>query len=140
MPNYNRRNQDRQPAVPRPKNLNERWITQPEAIDNDTVDWAEEAGAYLVKSGLSTSSLRRFFGDVRRIQSDFNAFKEDVPLLRAKLAYDAKRRGKDGVQEFYDLMKSGIIAVDKDEARFGRFVKIAEAIVAFHKAAGGSDK
>ena len=123
-----------------PGKLNLRWITESNAIDNDAVQWTEDAGKYLAKCGLTTSGLRRFFGEVRRIQTDFQSFQEDVQLLRAKLAYDANRKGKEGVQEFYDLMKDGIIAIEKDEARFNRFVKLCEAIVAFHRVHGGSTK
>lgn len=142
MSKYNRDRSDRDTRTSgvHPGALQEKWITEKDAIDNAAVDWTEKAGQFLKDNKLTTSSLRRFFGEVRRIESDFDTFGGDVPLLRAKLAYDAKRNGKEGVEHFYDLMKSGIIAVGQDKERFSRFVKLAEAIVAFHKAAGGSDK
>jgi|AntRauTorckE5430_2_1112549.scaffolds.fasta_scaffold00369_10 CRISPR-associated protein Csm2 len=141
MPNnWNDSNRGQGGNISHPGSLKENWITDRDAIDNNAVDWAENAGLYLKGSGLSTSSLRRFFGEIRRIQADFDTFGGDVPLLRAKLAYDANRKGKDGVQQFYDLVKGAIIAVGQDRAKFTNFVKLAEAIVAFHKAAGGSEK
>jgi CRISPR type III-A-associated protein Csm2 len=127
------------PSAPHPGKLNVKWITEKDAIDNKAVAWAERAGEYLKDKNLTPSSLRRFFGEVRRIESDFARFSNDVPLLRARLAYDAGRKGG-GVKAFSDLVKDGIIAINKDPNRFNRFIKIIEAIVAFHKAADGGEK
>jgi CRISPR-associated protein Csm2 len=138
MPNYNR-NRDREAnRQPPPRKIDTKWITEPHAIDNTAVDWAEEAGKYLVGEKLTTSSLRRFFGEVRRIEGNFEKYKNDIPMLRARLAYDTGRKGKPGIEEFKDLVMPGLLAVEQDKSRFLRFIKMVEAIVAFHKANNGA--
>lgn len=50
------------------------WIQN--GISNEAVEWAKSFGEYLtkkdVKDVLSTSQLRKFFGELRRIDSDFS--------------------------------------------------------------------
>lgn len=126
--------------------IKKEWVTEPGKIDNEVVSWAANTGEYLANGGLTPSTIRRFFGEMRRIQSNFEEYKEDVPLLKAKLAYDVGRKYKKktnrdgsikeegkGVKDFYTILSPGIEAVDGDKNRFNRFVKIAEAIVAFHR-------
>ncbi|MEZ5040685.1 MAG: type III-A CRISPR-associated protein Csm2 [Saprospiraceae bacterium] len=109
------------------------WITQAGNIDNSVVHWAEETGKKLAEGKLTSSTIRRFFGEMRRIQSNFSKNNEDVPMLKAKLAYDVGRKKEPGVKDFYRILSPGIEAVQNNEDNFNRFVKIAESIVAFHK-------
>ncbi len=97
-------------------------------------------GKFLVDEGLTTSSFRKFFGEMRRIQNlnDFRK-KEDILLLKAKLAYDAARKGDQGMKSFYDKLENALDACGEQPERFDRFVKIVEAVVAFHKFKGGRD-
>jgi len=107
------------------------WVKGTTPIDGTMIIWAEGTAQDLCQGNkpLTSSTIRRFFGEMRRIQSSFNL--SDAHMLQAKLAYDAGR--KDGkVKEFYRKLTPGIQAItDKDS--FDRFVKIAEAIVSFHK-------
>ena len=109
------------------------WINGEQEINNDVVKWAETTGKKLAHGKLTASTIRRFFGEMRRIQSNFIKYKEDVPLLKAKLAYDVGRKRESGVRDFYNILSPGIEAVKGNEANFNRFVKVAESIVAFHK-------
>ena len=59
--------------------FDKRWIT--ESINEKAVEWARGLGEYLTKfenddkhntvSPMTTSQLRRFFGEVKRIENDF---------------------------------------------------------------------
>ena len=123
-------------------------------VTKKTVDFAQEFGTYLgkdettidPKSGrprvskakLTTSQLRRFFGEVKRQQmSGFN--ETDFVLLKPKLAY-AVGRAKDSnakINDFYNVIASAIDNV-QNANHFKNFIKIFEAIVAYHKAAEDS--
>lgn len=119
-------------------------------VTNKTVIFAQEFGTYLgqddtsvndrgrrivSKSKLTTSQLRRFFGEVKRQQ--MTGYDEtDFVLLKPKLAY-AVGRAKDKntkITDFYDVIANAIDNV-KNEQHFKNFIKIFEAIVAYHKAA-----
>jgi CRISPR-associated protein Csm2 len=120
------------------KNIDNRWVSGEQLIDNETIEWANKTGKYLEEIKLTTTSLRRFFGEVRRLQSmEGLTFQEDVRFLQAKLAYDAGR--KNPVKKFYEIIIGGLQVAGNDRASFERFVKIIEAIVAFHKFHGGKE-
>lgn len=118
-----------------------------EKITNATVDFAKRFGTYLgtddydatrnrsLHNKLTTSQLRRFFGEVKRQQMvGYN--ETDFVLLKPKLAY-AVGRAKDKnakIRDFYFVMSAAIDLV-KNEKQFKNFIKAFEAIVAYHKAA-----
>ena len=134
------------------------WLK--EKITNETVNWAERFGNHLAQKGdfafvdrelrrkkqdrrgnyikrniLTTSQLRKFFGEVKRQQAKgFN--KSDFVLLKPKLAYAVGRAKDDDakIHDFYHVLSSAIDEVN-DEKEFKNFIKIFEAIVAYHKAA-----
>ncbi|HAG16172.1 MAG TPA: type III-A CRISPR-associated protein Csm2 [Bacteroidales bacterium] len=121
------------------------WVTT--QINSDTVNWASEFGRKLAKnkldnrgqeirdSKLTTSQLRKFFGEVKRQQAlGFNS--TDFILLKPKLAYAVGRTKKADscLHDFYKVMSLAIDTV-KDEKHFKNFIKIFESIVAYHKAA-----
>ncbi len=118
-----------------------------------TVDFAERFGKHLAlddvseyvdtKTGktktkierkkLTTSQLRKFFGEVKRQQiKGFD--KTEFTLLRPKLAYAVGRvSDKDAKINDFNYVISEAIKVVEYEADFKRFIKIFEAIVAYHK-------
>ncbi|GAB1397895.1 type III-A CRISPR-associated protein Csm2 [Saprospiraceae bacterium] len=125
--------------------INTRWVTGEDLIDNDTVAWANEFGEYLAQNEpknpqMTTSQIRKFFGEVKRIQADFEKYRDDVPLLSAKLAY-AAGRNKDvpRIKEFYKEFDIAIKAINNSKENYHRFVKLLESTVAFHKLHGGKD-
>lgn len=117
------------------------WIQN--GISNEAVEWAKSFGEYLtkkdVKDVLSTSQLRKFFGELRRIDSDFSHKKNDIIMLKPMLAYAVGRdKKKTKTKEFGEEMSKGIDAIrleDEVHAKndFKNFLKIFEAIVAYHK-------
>ncbi|WP_165155458.1 type III-A CRISPR-associated protein Csm2 [Parabacteroides sp. ZJ-118] len=123
------------------------WIQN--GISNEAVEWAKSFGEYLtkdvkgVKGALTTSQLRKFFGELRRIDSDFPHKKNGIIMLKPMLAYAVGRDGnKTRIKEFGDEISKGIDAIrleDKVNAKsdFNNFLKIFEAIVAYHKFYGG---
>ncbi len=129
--------------------IQQRWIQ--DKVDDAAVNWAKSFGEFLQlkdqSDPLTTSQIRKFFGELKRIQADPEKYQDDVPLLKAKLAY-AVGRGttfnfgravcKTKIKEFYEELEKGINfirpGVKKDLVNF---VKLIEAIVAYHKYFGG---
>lgn len=130
--------------------LKPEWVKEP--ITEDIVNWCESFGKYLAKnktknekdektgrittvdirdSKMSTSQLRKFFGEVKRIEMQYNP--SDVAMLNPLLAYAVGRdEGKTKIKDFQVEISKAISEV-KNEEDFKNFVQIFEAIVAYHK-------
>jgi CRISPR-associated protein Csm2 len=124
--------------------LNVKWVTGDDPINTQTINWAHDLGQYLASGGktdaMTTSQIRKFFGEVKRIQADFQKHKDDAPMLSAKLAYAVGRqKGKERIKKFYIEFDKAIKAIDGNEENYNRFVKLLESTVAFHKFHGGND-
>jgi len=125
--------------------MNPDWIQN--GITDEAVEWSKSFGQYLTTDDslnpLSTSQIRKFFGELKRIQADPEKYKEEIPMLKAKLAYavgrDKKIRGKySKIKKLYEELELGINSIRKDKnTDLIRFVKLVESIVAFHKFFGG---
>lgn len=117
-------------------------------ITQETVMFAERFGKHLAKDEgkdgpkpLTTSQLRRFFGEVKRQQLiGYDA--TNFVMLKPKLAYAVGRAKQNGkgyqkIEDFYHVLVDAINKVeqspDKKKA-FKNFITAFEAIVAFHKA------
>lgn len=134
-------------------------------VTDETVRFAEKFGKHLAKNGrhtenrtnpktrkeervqveeskLTTSQLRKFFGEVKRQQ--MIGYQENTfVLLKPKLAY-AVGRVKDGkkyykIEDLYNVLTKAIDVVVSNETKdkskaFKNFIAIFEAIVAYHKA------
>ncbi len=121
----------------------------PVASAEELVRSAEAWGAYLArKLKLNTTQIRTIFGEVRRIEMSWAQGEEnseamrDLLLLKPKLAYQAardaeKNRHTRPVQALADILTPGIDHIGADRKRFQRFVDFFEAVLAYHKAAGG---
>ncbi len=152
------------------KSLQATWITSKDGLSEEAVKWAEDFGGFLAafkgkykdSSGtvvssnekeLSTTQLRRFFGQIKRLQasvqsneSGFDASKHsELRMLEVQLAYAVGRnkkkyRGKiedaTKIGYFYSELKNAMGHV-KEMQHFKNFVNLVEAIVAYHKFAGG---
>ena len=111
---------------------------------------AEALGKQLNRreSKLTTSQIRALFGEVRQIEAQLSADDaggqeralRKLLLLKPKMAYRARREGK-GVAELASVLDPAIDLVvggaDPKE-NFKRFVDFFEAILAYHRAAGGN--
>lgn len=129
----------------------QKWLDELDAyLEQDGIEIAqviEKGGKLLVKAadglapgfkdrGLTTSQIRNVFGLVKRMEiNGFDA--QEFILLKPKLAYAAARANTDGTHAFAEVLTRAIEAVDEDEKKFARFVDFFEAILAYHKAAGG---
>lgn len=117
-----------------------------EKVTDVTVKFAERFGSYLAQKEdfaepLTTSQLRKFFGEVKRQQ--MTGYQEtDFVMLKPKLAY-AVGRAKNGkrkqikIEDFYVVLADAINKVNASankEKAFKNFITIFEAIVAYHKA------
>lgn len=124
-------------------------------VDGDAVllvDLAKEFGGDMKTYGLTKSQIRGIFGTVRQIEAGWekNEHRQNmrqVLLLKPRLAYQSARETK--VQPLAKVLSAAIDlvsdtnGVSKDEVsavqttRFGYFVDLFEAILAYHTAAGG---
>ena len=118
-------------------------------VTDATVRFAMDFGSYLaerddVAEPLTTSQLRKFFGEVKRQQ--MTGYDDtEFAMLKPKLAYAVGRAKLNGkkfkaqkIEDFYLVMADAIDKVLKsaDKARaFKNFTTAFEAIVAYHKAA-----
>lgn len=115
-----------------------------EKVTNVSVDFAKEFGEHLgnddkdgfktVRSKLTTSQIRKFFGEIKRQQLvGFN--ETDFIMLKPKLAYAVGRTSGQNpkIKDFYIVISDAIDKV-KTPKEFENFIKIFEAIVAYHKA------
>ena len=122
------------------------WI---DSIGKETIEWTEKLGKELAAKKLTTSQIRKFFGEVKRIENKSkDADKEistDIAMLKPLLFYtlgraldnNASRESKEGVQLFATSISNIVEAVLENKnfvvQRFRNFVKIFESIVAYHK-------
>ena len=121
------------------------WITQ--GINNDAVEWARSFGEDLATQSngqkpMTTSQLRRFFGEVKRIDADFTTNQHFISMLRPMLAYAAGRDSGTKLTTFQKTIDPvlGIIDTANDnqkKACFKYFVNLFDAIVEYHKFYGG---
>jgi CRISPR-associated protein Csm2 len=123
------------------------WIES--GIKGGAIDYAEKLGQKLVQERFTTSQIRNFYGELKRIQlkgiSDTKQ-RSAFHLLHPKLAYAAKRAertGGTGANTFkIEILKAHTaVKIDQENSgeRFEHFCDLCEAILAFHKAHGGRD-
>ena len=100
------------------------------------VEMAEMLGQRLQQGRLTVSQIRNVYGMVKQMEMrGFDA--NEFVLLKPRLAYAAVRANTDGARELKDVLSWAIDEVDEDASKFARFVDFFEAILAYHRAAGG---
>lgn len=106
-----------------------------------TVKYGEAIGRECAQARVTTSQMRTIFSKVRQIemywptdQTDYPAGLRDLMLLKPKMAYQTERK-----PELVALTGVLSAAIDKvsNRAQFQHFADFFEAILAYHKAAGG---
>jgi len=94
------------------------------------------------KTKVTSSQLRKFLNELRRIESSFDKYKNEVVLLDPKLAYSAAKLRKwkkeeiteeSKLTDLYELLSPLLKHINQDRNRFKNFIRIYEAIVAYHK-------
>jgi len=111
------------------------------------VQRAEALGDALNSKGLKSSQIRGIFSSVRIIETgwpvadnqsvDARRAMRELILLKAKMAYQGYRTPE--VVPLVTVLTDSIDLVGEDRENFQRFVDFFEAILAYHKAAGGKD-
>lgn len=110
------------------------------------VSRAEELGKELAADGLSKSQIRNIFGEVRRIEADWqqddaysaNKNLRRLLLLMPRMAYQRKREKT--TAPLMDTLTTAVeLVADTDKPaeqhmRFRHFVEFFEAILAYHTA------
>ncbi len=123
------------------QHFNPDWIKK--GLDRDAVRFADKFGKIISHkfNGISTSQIRNVYGEMKRIQlKGFDNEKTAFLLLKPKLAYNAGRHKREGMQLFkeffnkaYDLIEPG----EKGKKQYENLMLLMEAILAYHKAYGG---
>lgn len=126
------------------------WIAADNLHEN-AVPFAEEFGKHLCdlqqdrpgREAMTTSQIRNFFGEVRRIQAKgYEKDKTAFLLLRPKLAYAQARvvskLGRSRITDFREVIDKAHQAVGNGD-HFQNFVDFLEATLAYHKFYGGRD-
>ena len=139
--------------------LDKQWVRN--GITPSIVTWTESFGKYLCafgeqrpeKKALTTGQLRKFFGEVKRIDADVVKHKAEIPMLKPLLAYAVgrdKKSTRNGmvnssrIEEFGKELTNAIdgIRYDNDDilkSDYKNFVQIFESIVAYHQFYGGKE-
>jgi len=108
------------------------------------VQFARQTAELLVKNNLSRAQIRNIFTEMRKIEALWEADQETalrrLTMLKPKLDYQAARtrqvkRLKEVLSEAIDY----VIQADGEQRnqRFQRFTDLFEAILAYHRSAGG---
>lgn len=114
------------------KPFNSAWITT--GANKDLVEYAEFMGKAMAENGLTSSKIRSVYGEVKRIQMDFNNNQSSFYLLTPKVAYAVGRdKNIQGLRLFQLVFNE---AADKvtDEKSYQNFCNLLEAVLAYHKA------
>ena len=97
---------------------------------------SEQFGKFCARNNISTSQIRAIFQVVKRLPESFETSKNELNLLRPRLAYQRGRFPQ--LSSLTDVIDSLIKKVKNDETLKG-FKQFFEAIIAYHKAYGGKD-
>lgn len=118
------------------------FITQ-DANAKAMIAFAEELGKHLKEKKVTTSQIRNAYGNMKKLEMagwQGNRTQREVLLLKPRLGYAAGRQqdrdSREGLQSLKDTMNNAIDAVTNEDS-FKRFCQFFEAIIAYHKAAGG---
>ena len=111
-------------------------------IDNNFINWAEDFGDKLAnRDRLSTSQIRNIFGSIKKMEMNPEMDLPGLLLLKPRIAYATQRNKQ--LSNLAKELRSAIDVVDaeKNTAQqkdcFLRFCQGFEAILAYHRAAGG---
>lgn len=107
------------------------------------IECADDLGRHLKNKKVTTSQIRNAYGNMKKLEMagwQGNRTQREMLLLKPRLAYAAGRQQdwatKEGLENLRQVIDNAINAVT-DEESFKRFCQFFEAIIAYHKAAGG---
>jgi len=129
-------------------NYDATWIIN--CANPTLVEFAEEAGKYMAKNGLTNSKIRNIYSEIIRIKmlGNFQINKSSFYLLKPKVAYANGREeqykdGKlskinSGLYMFKLIFDKAYDSIQSD-LHYHNFCDLIEAILAYHKSNGGKD-
>lgn len=100
------------------------------------INQAKEFGEGLAKNRVKTSQIRKIYSEVQKIHSMDKDNQMRLQMLRPKLAYLKGRHIN--LSDLHDNFDK-IIANIKTTEQLENFKNFFEAILAYHKAAGGTE-
>lgn len=116
--------------------------------DTTSLDYARSIGEYIAVERVTTSQIRNVYGELVRIKmASEKEFKlNDLLMLKPKMAYAVgrdKSNSKEGMKVLQSNLDDAIDTVAKaaketQSTYFSHFASFFEAILAYHKAKGGS--
>lgn len=127
------------------------WIQNQEGLPQSAIDWAKLFATSLAtddvgrdsQKKMSTSQLRKFFGELKKIQAaGFTNSKTSFLMLKPQIAYavgrdfNERHNPKTKIGSFYKAF--GFLIDDQkvlQKDHFKNFVHLLEAVVAYHKVA-----
>lgn len=110
-------------------------------INNDFINWAEGFGKQIKQDGVTTSQIRNIFGSIKKMEMNPEMDLPGLLLLKPRIAYATYRHKQ--LRNLTQELRTAIDAVDaaqeasEQESCFMRFCQGFEAILAYHRAAGG---
>ena len=119
------------------------WVTN--GPSKELINAASVFGQQLKDQGLTTSQIRQVFTKMKNIESkglDQNRM-SDLLMLKPFISYAAGRQSNvRGLQDLKQMVCNGIDCVADAKGNvlhssFRNFVKLFEAVLAYHRAAGG---
>ncbi len=98
------------------------------------IDFSEQFGKLCYSNRISTTQIRGIYQEVKRLPDDIKISRSRLQLLRPKLAYQKGR-----FKELSDLQRvfDHLIKNVKTDEQLTNFKEFFEAIICYHKAAGG---
>lgn len=108
-----------------------KWILQ--GADADMTQFAEATAKSL--SQLSKTQFRNIYGEIKRIQSNYESNNQAIPLLKPKVAYmyaRAEVRMRPFIMNFKKVFDAAVDHVS-DKATYDNFCSLMEAILAYHR-------
>lgn len=108
----------------------------------DLVERADGIGRELENKNVTTSQIRSFLDEVNKIEAETRRSRDSfdksrVVFLDIQLAYAAGREEK--LTDFAKFFSAAVKKVHGKED-FDRFVKLTQAVVAYHRFHGGSNR
>ncbi|MCL6606414.1 MAG: type III-A CRISPR-associated protein Csm2 [Paenibacillus sp.] len=104
-------------------------------LDSYAQKWAE----FLAKARLNKAQIRRFYQDIKAIESrigddgeSFQRNKASIVMLKAKAAYATAKSDSSVPKEFKKLIEASVNQAKQDLEQFKGFVQFFEALVAYH--------
>lgn len=129
--------------------LNPKWLEEANGLPSEAVDFAEKLGEVLVDmqnngrpgfNQMTTSQVRNFFGEMRRIQmKGFEKNRGAFHMLKPKLAYAVARAGNRSKISVFQKVTNYLMDAVHNQQTYNNFISFMEAVVAYHKSNGGKD-